>query len=465
MIKKKRGVALITVIMIFAVVTILGTVLLSLALSQMKVATHSALYDNAYNQAWSSVEVVAKDISERIKKIEELSATLQASTTSAEFEANNLNYQAAVDFLNNNIIGHTVTLTAENGREDNVADKVIVTKSEDNVIYIQSTKVIDDVSATATMKFASYSVTPKSVTIVTPGTAGESILDNTIYLWGDLVFTGIVIVTNTEKINISYGGSMPNDFLAWIASTLTNITFTKVEELPEAYVQQPPAELWEGKTPKSRMAYNKTITSADNGYYSGNYQTYLGDGNDSQNITWVVDTTSGNVILIFDYLLNYGNVTISVKGNNKCFIYLLGGESGGSTLVNITRSLNIKKYSIFSTARPAAYIISYDKQMRDGAGTGGNSKIIIDEQASVYGYLYMPYTDITVNGGLTLQGSVFAGNVTIHGTTILEFIKPPDTVFGGTFAGSGSTTEEKSYDEVSYSGDSSWVKEQEDLSD
>lgn len=181
-------------------------------------------------------------------------------------------------YFYNNFIGKELTLS---GMEGYISEHVNVFKEED-IIYIESTAEVNGVSNTVTLQFANYSSENKSITISGSSGGYSSILESSIYMWGNLHFnSGPIIMFNSfsdpsTKLNIKYCGSL-GGFSTWDSSSqLKDIIFTKIESsIPP--IQIPPESVWkDGVTVKKpRLDCEKTITS--NGPFSLCGGIYGGD--------------------------------------------------------------------------------------------------------------------------------------------------------------------------------------------
>jgi ABC-type Na+ efflux pump permease subunit len=197
--KAKKGMALVIVLIIFALIAVIGTTVLTISVSQASQTTHGISYDKAYYLARSGVEVVAKDLQERFTELAYWQSQVAAAHTVEEYTASLNEYNDKLNFINNNIIDHTVTLTNADGY---VSDQVQVS-NVGNIIYIESVKELEGATAKAKVNFGRHSSVSLTLTLEETTEVTVTTGDDAFYTWGNLE-----VMNNSEIYgNVSHTGT------------------------------------------------------------------------------------------------------------------------------------------------------------------------------------------------------------------------------------------------------------------
>ncbi|MBU3216751.1 hypothetical protein LL033_16825 [Clostridium estertheticum] len=178
---KKKGAALVTVLVVFAVIAIIGATTLMISVSQAKQTQVSVNYNQAYYLARSSVEIVAKDLTDRINSLKNIKTRIDnhnnKTGTSADLTyLNSLidQYNIEKKFIEDNIIGKTINLTNTNGYAApsvKVSSKSI---SGYNYIYIEVLMTVGNATATAKANLCSIvNNNPQTINFITSTTIGK----------------------------------------------------------------------------------------------------------------------------------------------------------------------------------------------------------------------------------------------------------------------------------------------------
>ncbi|MBK5262542.1 MAG: hypothetical protein JJE17_08240 [Peptostreptococcaceae bacterium] len=393
-IKNENGMALALVLMIFAVVSIIAATGLTIALSQTKQSVSNQNYVEAYYVARSATDVVSADI---INKIIELN-NMQRSTPEETlvFEA----FKAKVDKMLTTSIVTVDGIVPGNPVQSNVI--VTTNMAGQKLVVVSTTYVKDGRSSTAKVQLGMIS--PQTITV--------SGVKSVIYSWGDINIGNNLTVVGDA--NIAYGGTT--------AQIKDNVLKAEQSLRNNVDIITPPA--LGIKTGSTLYSSNKSTINI-NSDFNGSYGVVEGNYFD-----WNVDTSLGDVILIFDQLTINQASTINVTGANNLYIYLK--ENNANT--GITPLFNAKNnFSIISgIGTPKTYIISYTKSMQDIYNSTGAinvapnlliplDTVYIKNSAELDAFFYLPGCDFKIEEGPTIIGSIFAGKFTIGNSANIKF--------------------------------------------
>ncbi len=436
--KAKKGMALVIVLIIFALISVIGTTVLTISVSQANQTTHGISYDKAYYLARSGVEVVAKDLQERFAELSYLQSQIAAATNEEEFTDRLNKYIFELSFINNNIINHTVTLTNTDGY---VSDQVQIS-NVGNIVYIESVKDMEGATAKAKVYFARHSSISDSVILDVPTEVTVTTGNDAFYTWGNLV-----VMNNSEIYgNISHTGTAEFKKTPDVIGTNSTVAAYPIHH------QVPPTSIWnDTMTSPQDLAASGTISTS--GYYKASY------GN--QAFHWVVDTSANDVILVFNSISSEKASSILVTGPHNLYIYLLQEDDPTKPLIYIKNDLSIINQNTSDTT-PHTYIISYDKKMRDASYMGENSKVEIKNCPEMQAYFYLPYTDVVIKNNLTMTGCMYAGNIDIKNNLGVTYAAPADANFGANHITERTETVitpvTHNYNYVEYVVNKKWIK-------
>lgn len=437
--KNKKGVALVTVLLVFAVITIISATTLMISVSQAKQTQVSVNYNQAYYLARSSVEIVAKDLTDRINALNQMKTNIDSfnnkTGTDADLTAlNNLitQYNTAKNFIDNNIIGHTINLTNTNGYAAPSVKVYSKSISGYNYIYIEASMTVGNATATAKANLSSIVNNNEAINLTTSTTTNTN--TNVIYGWGN-----VNIGTNAQLSSgstIGYSGTYTS------GTTLPN---QKVTSFPIT-TMKPPASIW----PKTAMTLPSGGKFTSSGYYGKVVYS------SSDNINWSIDTSYGDVSLVFDSISITNDFTITVTGANRLYIYLVQNDTG-QKLINAQNKFDI----VGTNGRiPLTHIISYDKNMQNGTYSDPATTIYIKNSATLDAFFYTPYSDVLIDNNSNIIGSIFAKDITINNNMSLELQKSSDPNFGSNVVSTTTTSQVNSVplNYYNFSGNKTWVK-------
>lgn len=436
--KNKKGVALVTVLMVFAVIMIISATLLTIPVSQAKQTQASVNYNQAYYLARSSVDIVTKDLTDRISALNQMKTNIESlnNKTGTDADLTNLNnliaqYNISKSFIDNNIIGQTINLTNTNGYAAPSVKVYSKSISGYNYIYIEASMTVGNATATAKANLSSIVNNTETINLTTSTTTNTN--TNVIYGWGN-----VNIGNNAELLNggtIAYSGTYTS------GTTLPN---QKVTSLPIT-VMTPPTSIWP-KTAMTIPSDGKFITS---GYY-GNADYSSGS------INWNIDTSAGDVTLVFDSILVKNDSTITVTGTNRVYIYLVQHNTD-TPLLDAKNGFDIVGKN---GNTPLTHIISYDKNMKNGTYSDPATTMYIKNSATLDAFFYTPYSDVLIDNNSNITGSIFAKDITINNNMSLEFQKSSDPNFGSNIASTTTTSKANnvSLNYYNFSGNKTWVK-------
>ena len=439
---KKKGAALVTVLIVFAVIAIISATTLMISVSQAKQTQVSVNYNQAYYLARSSVEIVATDLTERIKSLKNIKTSIdnfnKTGTSDDLTHFNSLinQYNTERKFIEDNIIGQTISLSNANGYAApnvKVYSKLI---SGNNYIYIEASMTVGNATATAKANLSSFVNNSTRINFTTITTTNTN--TNVIYGWGN------VNIGNNAKLSnggtIGYSGNYSGGNKA--------IANQKITPSLSVAVMVPPSSIWiQGKTAITIPPDGKFTTS---GYY-GNVS------DSSKNLNWSIDTSDHDVTLVFDSILVNSDFTITVNGSHNLYIYLVQYNTD-TRLIDLQKDFNI----IDNNGNiPLTHIISYDKKMQDSTYSGSNTTIDVKNNASLKAFFYALYTDFTVKNGADIIGSVFANSIDIKNNLNLNYQVSPNNDFPTNIVTTTTTTNPPNsisliYD--TFSGNKMWVK-------
>lgn len=435
----RSGVALATVILVFATTAVIGTAILGVAVSEIRSAAVSENSTAAYYLARSAVDAVSAQAEKRISLL-------------------NLTYQSI--------------LSAEPSERADRIEEYALVKEQLDALNILPKSLADECSAevdgicaqplTVSLRLTEYSgetwleasctaysngssgtasklVSKVSFPSVSVEVSGNPVTDfewysDAIYAWGN--------IDAGKNFNMLNNGSMSAG--GTISISGDNYHPNVARDMPILRVDS--EYLNKIRTKSLVNGKNRvTITPADSGYYGA-----LSVTTNKEMINWYVDTSSADVTLIFDSILAAGNnnISINVTGPHNLYIYIV--ENGerlrkGETIAQLeSNDLFYVKNSLDITGsydgKSLTYIIVYnDTQQKYFAETGSTripadlvqaeplDTVVIKNSNSggLHAYLYLPYCNISFNNNTDIYGVIFASNFTVDVNTIITFIPMP----------------------------------------
>ena len=419
----QKGMALAVVVMIFAVVSILAATSLTISLSQTKQSVAAENYTEAYYLARSATDVVSTDI---INQINELNDSIPNPSSSA-IEISKYNaLQAKIDSI------LTTSNVIVNGIGSNSIQSNIVVVPSGLKKFITVETVYQNEGRTGRAKVQLGKISTEIQTITQSG-----INTNAIYTWGNLdIGTGLTVTGGGE---VGYGGTA-------IIGNNANINANN-SVFPVNIITPPTLDTITDQaillSEKNGGSFPvKNINKLNNGNYGSLTST---DNNTS--INWNVDTSSGDVILVFNSLsLVSSEANINVTGNNdnyNLYIYLMEDPAKNNSvksLLYFKNDFNITGKN--TTGAPKTYIIAYTKAMQAEDNMGKtvteNSELdpydtaYIKNSAQLDAFFYLPGCDFEIEqGNPVVTGSMFSSDFTLGNTAKINF-KPylPNSALG-----------------------------------
>lgn len=428
-IKNEKGMALAIVIIIFAIVTITASAALSISLSDTKLSVANENYIQAHYVARSAADVVSEDINLKMKKLEKLANDIPGLTGAALQNAKDAHsdYIAELQGLGVPLVnGQSTTL-----KVGNISSNLAEVKVENNngITIVTAMYEEDGRIGKSTVKLGS--VTPATITFTIPSFSGN----NVIYTWGNITGT----INNVKDITVSGAGIISSGAPTPASIELDNVHYN--DKRGVAIMPPPPEYPFNGSAISSNYLISQkkkdvvNIDKNNNGYYGSLSAT----GN--QTINWEVDTSKGDVVLIFNSI-NVGNqADILVKGSGHLYIYFV--EKNNSNLMNFGNGLNIKsKVDDVETTGGGVKttLVAYTKYMQDwythpSKIADGTNKFIPPELVATMpsaevnfgvdlskpqtaannmnadAFMYFPGATVLVGNNLDLTGVLYAGSL------------------------------------------------------
>lgn len=457
MIKRKllnnSGMALAVVIMVFAVVTIIASVGLTVAVSDTRLSVASENYTKAYYIARSAADVVSNDIDNKLKHLEQLETDMgNASIENAE--AAIAAYYAEKDRLADlNLIPdspgdiHSVEV-------DGIGASDVEVKIENVMNAIEVTGIYTYEGRQAKAKVRIGEVTQSQRDLLIPSFSGK----NSVYTWGDL---------NRDKKDLTYTGYISSGSPE-PADAGDRVAGAVYGENRGVGIIVPPEEFsgvdLRTSTLKASMAAGNSveISKNDNGYY--------GDLNDAK-LDWSVDTSLGDVVLIFNSIVTADNASsIKVYGSNHLYIYLV--EKNSENMFEIKNGLTIKSYdyelnkkgeyvSVLKDDIVRTSIIAYTDEMQtwynDPSNISPTNKSIPADEVDLsntngFGawnnldasaFFYLPFCDVSVKNNGDFTGALYVGSLSFDNNTNVTFkdFNPSNVIPPNNLAIAGVPTE------------------------
>lgn len=306
LLKKENGSALIMVMLTFMVVAILGTIIVTSSMGEIKQSVALNKDMRAYYQARSAADATMNWIEKKVNDLNDMAKDLEATHDPTLAAEKATKYATAVaDF--EKVVSPTegVHRLGSLDNADNVIDGVngVDVWRESTYIYTQATATVDGESASVTVRLnqngkSSGSYTTSETTPATNNTV--DLFKDSIYATGDVDFNNNnykvigdlycegTLTENTGGITGSYGEVAPEvvkDFVDW----------------------NPPTDL-EQKTWPSNGSFDS----------SGKY-----NGSITMNSDYIIDTgVNQDIILYIKDLTISNNITLTATGTGRVFLFV-----------------------------------------------------------------------------------------------------------------------------------------------
>lgn len=481
--KNKKGAALAAVIMVFVVMIILSTAVLTVSLAETKSAAGVESVTTGYYLARSAVSIAADQIDAEFSKLNQLQRAVDEESDATLKAAALDNYNAALTaFRALGIVpaaeNDTKTLKLSGILDSGDAEVVIAISNIGGEPYLTATCTVEvnGMTSTASARLGKYIAATNSYYYSQSTDPNFDWLNDAIYTWGDMDFNKAPKLNNGT---LSAGGNITN------ATGNSGVA----RDLP---ILKPPAEYMAinkvGTSKATAMCSSNTkmvtITASDSGYY--------GDFYAKNNVNWGVDTSAGDVVLIFSSIYAKNNFEITVTSPatastpdsqvNHLYIYIVEPyTAGGSTktsddIIYVKNNLTITSSSAYS--KPLAYVIYYnDSAQKYIRETGGNNLVPADSvntvinhmdtatfcnNAELEAYFYLPGMDLSINkNNFKLTGAMYVGEFYTKNNAVITFDPAPgdDLMFAGFQQTDASSIEvEGSYDSIGMETDRVWLK-------
>lgn len=429
-IKNENGMALAIVIIIFAIVTITASAALSISLSDTKLSVANENYMQAHYVARSAADVVSNDINAKMKQLKQVEDAMHAASAEDKEEAIQ-NYEIAKNQFD------ALNLVPEPGYSNSVRVggigvnpvEVIITNESGN-IKVSASYQEEGRLGKANVRVGTVSPLNKTLTI--PNFSG----DNAIYTWGNLIKDKQHMITINGGGIISTGAPKPEN------NPLDGVVYN--DKRGVGIIAPPTVERSKiknaGNLKDDKAAIN--INKNDSGYYD-----VLDFGNNNKSVlNWNVDTSQGDVILIFSSLRANNGATINVSGNNHLYIYL--EETDNPAILGFNNGLTINSVGDSNAVRTT--IVAYTNEMQtwyedpikiaagtndfipeDQVVTTGYNNIGTWNNLDVNAYMYLPYCSFSVKNSPTITGALYSGSFTFgnNGTVNYKPFESDNEIF------------------------------------
>ncbi len=448
-IKSSKGAALAVLIIIFAVIAIVGTTVLTISLYQTKLSVASEDTTAAYYYARSAVEIISSNIEDKYDKLDDLRAIVDAlPETASEEDANKAinDYNIALAaFKDLKIIPAAPSETCRVNVSGILPDPLTV---EVNLVNTGGTDTIE-LSCTATYEGYTSSAraqigtfTDESINVPIQSEVEFNVGDlgkDTVFSWGDIHIQGSNIKMNdygTQKATMSAQGK----FITNNGKTPEGDFFNLTPVTREMPVLVPPTTLPSHST--TLLSGTQSLGPGDSGYYGPLY-TYKNGKIKYVSIDWTVDTSGGDVVLIFDGMLTANDTNITVSGPNDLFIYIREPYNGDEkvttrrTLLDLANTTEIKspdgiphtyfivyndivqkkQAELDTTLLPAstAKTISADRANLDTINISNNSK-------AISAYFYAPGCLLNVENLSAIDGAIYGSEINVQGNKTFNYV-------------------------------------------
>lgn len=434
LIKSKKGMALATVIGIFATVAVLGTATATVAVSQARSAKKAEEVTAARYLARAAVDIVSKQLEDKLNKVDAArSALLNAlpAEKTAALEA----YEAAKAALAATRLIPASYSSPEAVIVDGILENEPVTvyvnrvaKGGKDYLEVSCTLSYNGGRGSASARVSSIAQESASVTI-------SSYVESEFFWQGDAIYSW-------GNVRFDKAPDVKGDGAITAAGTVTGYPKGISGVGRDMPILIPPAGVLDidktSSTKKAQMVSGGKIdiTPADNGYYGAL---------SCDKFEWSVDTSAGDVILIFDSIEGKNKCEINIRnGQNKLYIYVIESSTytadkhpRKSTLISFKNRFDI--IGLDDSDRPLTYIIAFNDSVQryyqthdsnlipeDQIPTSPIDEVDIKNGPRLDAYFYLPCTDISFKNNSTITGAVYASSMYAKNNTTITFQPLPE---------------------------------------
>lgn len=437
MLKNNRGMTLAVVIIIFAVVAIVGTTVLTISLSQNTSSVASEDTTAAYYYSRSAIDIVSTDIKAKYKTIadaqvviDQLSAS--GTATQAQIDAAMAAYNTAVTQFNAlRLIPPTTADTYSVQVGSILAQPLTVNINllSSGIIQLSCEATYEGDTSSARAQIGTFTMqTASQVFYMNTSVDTTWLGDDAFYSWGNI---------NLDSGNFTMHSSTPSQGTISAQGTIT-------QENGFSDKSSPPAPKTSGvshdmpilvaptepdKTGTS-LAGTKTLTSSNNGYYGPLWSIGKNGSVSGVTVNWTVNTSGGDVVLVFDAFYTSGSSTINVIGSGNLYIYVKEPYHNPfitNNLINISNHTTILTNSGYTN--PQIYFIVYNDVMqwyheihRPGStmmpaaealalSPSDFDTVIVDNLNNISAFFYLPGCSFSNTNNGDLYGAVYASDI------------------------------------------------------
>jgi hypothetical protein len=503
--KNKKGIALAVVIMVFAVVAIIGTTVLTISLGEIRSSEATEHTTKAYYLARSAVEIVSTKIDNKYTALEAAQALVDSYdgkilTEAQQTDLNNavIAYNGLLTAFTSQVVPNSMTSPKTvyvDGIQGNNLPVMISLLDDAGTLEVSCTVTYEGNTSSARAKIGEFQQMGASVnyTVSTQANIGQ-LGDHALFSWADLYLSnGSNITVEDGDPTDSYGGGIAaQDEARSDATQYTGPTLQSYATLDMLLIA-PPAALLTTTKDAGTLAAKTTLTAADNGYY-GNFYTVDKHGHiTGYSPTWTVDTTAGDVILVFDAFYTESGTTINVIGSNNFYIFVRENYNIGSGLSGVTNRtlINIAGNTSITTdinsypspksnptppdqsdISPQTYFIVYNDLVQWKSQTLGGVAVIpaiealslppayfdtvnIANNADTSAFFYAPGCSVICSNNKDLFGSIYGSDLQMkNNTTIIYWPFTYGDLFPGSDDPTTLTTTIDKHTDYNYYGDS-----------
>lgn len=287
--KNQNGLALALIIMVFAVVSILATIGLSVSLSEVRQSVSTETYEENYYYARSATDTVSNDIINMVEDVFTISQILASNPSPSALEVENYNKEK--EKVEKILEGGNVVVSGI-GKKDIIT--VVSSKTNpDGTTSIEIASTYENEGRSSTSKVRLGEITKPAISMTMSGTSSA------IHSWGKTYFGKTPVIVDGSY---TYGESF---------KVKNQPIETKTTNMP-IYPATPPAVAYNAPS----LPIFDSTENIDN-RYNGNH----GDIAFANNLN--IDTSKGDVILGFSRITFQNNKSINVSGTGTAIIYLI----------------------------------------------------------------------------------------------------------------------------------------------
>lgn len=475
--KSKRGAALAVVMIVFAVVAIVGTTIVTTSLAQVQSSVAVEKMTADYALAQSYVEVLTSDVLKEIEKVYDAKENLESAITAfsgfkdvngeptednidtygidkyneflqyaqnveqelADFEAANKDFN---DYKASLLLGVKINIPTIGERSLNIYDNTI----NSQLAQLEVSCTVNNSTARADVKY-SFSKDTGEITYDTfdPQEHESAFFDYAMYSWGEL-YPNANFSGNSEFGHVAALNGIDPKYLNKLGNDINGkpnvIVVADKQDMP---ILKPPSTLPHFDSNSFLNNENVMLTNLNSGYYDGVLI-------DNKKAVWKVNTEADDVILVFDtfnknnVILEVTDLKILVYGKHNLYIYLK--EPYKDNTIKSNRLLHFRNgkinfwsadinWNVLPNDPVKTYIIAYNDQLQafgdstlipyKDVPTGNFDDILIEtgsgneEKNRLAAFFYTPGCKVSLLNNNNNISSLYAseiyfanGNYTFH---------------------------------------------------